>query len=322
MGEEKKEDEVKKPKIKKRIHRIQLKVVPVMSPAQTVRRLSAKGSKTASRRLRDMEAADELRQKRDAEKNSLEGFVFELRNQMEENSEELSKVSTDDEREKISEDLTLLEDWLYEDGEYGGANAELSVYQNKRTEMGDRVKAIFTRLIELEKRPKAVKAARDVLGSTKEIILLWSKERPQITEKETEEVTERVESITTWLDEKETEQEGKEDNVTPAFSSREVSNKMQTLHSLVSRLLKKQRPAPEKPKKVKKEDDEESSEEERTKDESEEEEEKEEKEEKEKVVEEKEDEEKEEKEEKEEVVEEKEDEEKKDEEEEKDSEEL
>merc|ERR1711865_1348394 len=94
MGEEKKEDEVKKPKIKKRIHRIQLKVVPVMSPAQTVRRLSAKGSKTASRRLRDMEAADELRQKRDAEKNSLEGFVFELRNQMEENSEELSKVST------------------------------------------------------------------------------------------------------------------------------------------------------------------------------------------------------------------------------------
>ena len=92
--EEKKENEVKKPKIKKRIHRIQLKVVPVMSPAQTVRRLSAKGSKTASRRLRDMEAADELRQKRDAEKNSLEGFVFELRNQMEENSEELSKVST------------------------------------------------------------------------------------------------------------------------------------------------------------------------------------------------------------------------------------
>ena len=228
----------------------------------------------------------------------------------------------DDEREKISEDLTLLEDWLYEDGEDGGANAELSVYQNKRTEMGDRVKAIFTRLIELEKRPKAVKAARDVLGSTKEIILLWSKERPQITEKETEEVTERVESITTWLDEKETEQEGKEDNVTPAFSSREVSNKMQTLHSLVSRLLKKQRPAPEKPKKVKKEDDEESSEEESTKDESEEEEEKEEKGEGSEEKKEEDTEEKEEKEEKEEVVEEKEDEEKKDEKEEKDSEEL
>merc|ERR1711865_528324 len=143
MGEEKKEDEVKKPKIKKRIHRIQLKVVPVVSAAQSTRRMTGKDAKTASRRLRDMEAADELRQKRDAEKNSLEGFVFELRNQMEENSEELSKVSTDDEREKISEDLTLLEDWLYEDGEDGGANAELSVYQNKRTEMGDRVKAIF-----------------------------------------------------------------------------------------------------------------------------------------------------------------------------------
>ena len=149
------------------------------------------------------------------------------------------------------EDLEALEEWLYEDGEDGGADAALSVYQDKRKEMQGRVKAIFTRLIELEKRPKAVKAARDVLTSTTEIMLLWPEERPQITEENTKEVQEVMESIVTWLDEKEEEQKSKEDTETPAFTSREVSNKLSKLHSIVSRLLKKKRPAPDSPVKEK-----------------------------------------------------------------------
>ena len=40
-----------------------------------------------------MDAADELRQLRDAEKNSLESFVFEMRGQIRDNEEEISKVS-------------------------------------------------------------------------------------------------------------------------------------------------------------------------------------------------------------------------------------
>merc|ERR1712195_204420 len=92
-----------KPKTKKRIHRVQLKVVPVVSAAQSTRRMTGKDAKVASKRLRDMEAADELRQKRDAEKNSLESFVFELRGQVRDNEDELAKVSPDDEREKIME---------------------------------------------------------------------------------------------------------------------------------------------------------------------------------------------------------------------------
>lgn len=181
----------------------------------------------------------------------MESFVFELRGQVRDNEEDLSKVSPDDEREKIMEDLEALEEWLYEDGEDGGADAALSVYQDKRKEMQGRVKAIFTRLIELEKRPKAVKAARDVLTSTTEIMLLWPEERPQITEENTKEVQEVMESIVTWLDEKEEEQKSKEDTETPAFTSREVSNKLSKLHSIVSRLLKKKRPAPDSPVKEK-----------------------------------------------------------------------
>merc|ERR1712166_608124 len=98
--EDTKKVEAKKPKTKKRIHRIQLKVVPVVSAAQTVRRMTGKDSKDSPKRLRSMEAADDLRQKRDAEKNSLESFVFEIRSQVRDNEEELSKVSPSEEREK------------------------------------------------------------------------------------------------------------------------------------------------------------------------------------------------------------------------------
>jgi hypoxia up-regulated 1 len=86
-------EQPKKKKTKKRIHRIQLNVVPVVSDAQSLHRMTIKQTNDASRRLRDMEAADELRQKRDAAKNSLESFVFELRGQVRDNEENLSKVS-------------------------------------------------------------------------------------------------------------------------------------------------------------------------------------------------------------------------------------
>ena len=133
---------------------------------------------------------------------------------------------------------------MYEDGEEGGANAELSVYKEKRKAMENRVKAIFLRLVELEARPKSVEAARAVIASSKNVMLLWPTERPQITAEDTKEVEEVIESVSTWLDEKEAEQKDRETTETPAFTSKEVSNKMTRLKNLVARLLKKQRPAP------------------------------------------------------------------------------
>ena len=142
------------------------------------------------------------------------------------------------------EDLEALEDWLYEDGEDGGANAGLDVYKEKRKTMQNRVKAIFLRLVELEARPKSVEAARAVIAAAKETMLLWPAERPQLTAEDITEVEEVMTSVTTWLDEKEEEQKEKETTDTPAFTSKEVSNKMTRLKNLVARMLKKKRPAP------------------------------------------------------------------------------
>lgn len=150
----------------------------------------------------------------------------------------------DEEREKIMEDLEALEDWLYEDGEDGGADAELSVYKSKRKSMQVRIDSIFLRLVELEARPKAVEAARAVIASAKEVMLLWPKERPQLSAEDIKEVEEVMDEVSKWIDEKEEEQSKKETTDTPAFTSKEVSNKMTRLKNLVARLLMKKRPAP------------------------------------------------------------------------------
>ena len=154
-------------------------------------------------------------------------------------------MTQDEEREKIMEDLEALEDWLYEDGEDGGANAGLDVYKEKRKTMQNRVKAIFLRLVELEARPKSVEAARAVIASAKEVMLLWPAERPQLLAEDISEVEEVMASVATWLDEKEEEQKAKDTTDTPAFTSREVSNKMSRLNNLVARMLKKKRAAPQ-----------------------------------------------------------------------------
>ena len=115
------------------------------------------------------------------------------------------------------------------------------------------MRAIFLRLIELQARPKAVEAARAVIASAGEVMALWPSERPQLSEEDISEVQEVIDSITAWLDEKEAAQNKLETTDKPAFTSKEVSNKMARLKNLVARLLKKKRPAPVDPEKEKQE---------------------------------------------------------------------
>ena len=104
------------------------------------------------------------------------------------------------------EDLEGIEDWLYEDGEEGGANAPIDAYKEKRKKMDERVNAIFFRHAELEARPKAVETARIILEAAKHKTSAWITERPQVSEDDRKQVIKMIEDIGKWLDEKEKKQ--------------------------------------------------------------------------------------------------------------------
>merc|ERR1711871_143425 len=259
-GSEKKENETKNeteknatgakevvepPKPKKRVHRRTLKFVFIEPTGDAaVAALSSAELAASVAKLKALDDADAERKIRDGLKNDLETYVFSTRSKIREAEEEVSKVSTDEEREKIMEDLEAIEEWLYEDGEDGGANAPTDAYKQKMEKMDKRVNAIFHRLAELEARPKAIEAARSILEAATSKIAEWAEVRPQISEDDAKSAKLMVEEVGKWLDEKEKKQAELATTDTPAFSSTDVKKQIRPLSRLISSLLSKKLPSP------------------------------------------------------------------------------
>ena len=248
---EKNENTTKAPlKPKKKIHRKELNFKYIAPNKEgTVLAMSADDKKKSMKVLEALQQADDERRARDSLKNTLESYVFSTRSKIREHEEDLEKVSTDEEREKIMEDLEGIEDWLYEDGEEGGANAPIDAYKEKRKKMDERVNALFFRHAELEERPKAVETARIILEAAKYKATGWITERTQISEDDRSKVMKMIEDIGKWLDEKEKKQENVETTDTPAFTSSDVKTQIRPLQRLMGRMLAKKVPEPVDPNK-------------------------------------------------------------------------
>jgi hypoxia up-regulated 1 len=238
------------PKPKKKIHRKELNFEYIAPNNEgTVLAMSAGDKKKSMKVLEELQQADDERRARDSLKNTLESYVFSTRSKIREHEEDLEKVSTDEEREKIMEDLEGIEDWLYEDGDEGGANAPIDAYKEKRKKMDERVNALFFRHAELEERPKAVETARIILEAAKHKTTGWITERTQISEDDRSKVIKMIEDIGKWLDEKEKKQENVATTDTPAFTSSDVKTQIRPLQRLMGRMLAKKVPEPVDPNK-------------------------------------------------------------------------
>merc|ERR1719505_487541 len=69
---------------------------------------------TATKRLHEMEAADQMKLAVERAMNNLESFIFEFRDKLED--EDVLKMTSEEEREKIRGKLSATGDWLEEDG--------------------------------------------------------------------------------------------------------------------------------------------------------------------------------------------------------------
>merc|ERR1711907_458259 len=239
-------------KPQKKVHRRELTFKYIAPNNEgTVLAMSEEDKKKSMKVLEELQQADDERRLRDSLKNTLESYVFSTRSKIREHEEDLEKVSTDEEREKIMEDLEGIEDWLYEDGDEGGANAPIDAYKEKRKKMDGRVNALFFRHAELEERPKAVETARIILEAAKHKTSAWITERPQVSEDDRKQVLKMIEDIGKWLDEKEKKQEDLEKTAAPAFTSSDVKSQMRPLNRLMGRMLAKKVDEPVDPTKKK-----------------------------------------------------------------------
>ncbi|KAF6139540.1 hypothetical protein GIB67_015497 [Kingdonia uniflora] len=233
-------------KLKKRTFRVPLKIVEkTVGPGKS---LSEESLSEAKIRLAALDKKDADRRRTAELKNNLEGYIYATKEKIE-SSEEIGKVSTDQERRSFVEKLEEVQEWLYTDGEDASAT-EFQERLDLLKIIGD---PIFFRLDELSARPEALEQARRYFGEIQQIVTSWEKNKPWLPKGKIDEVLSGTDKIRNWLKEKEAEQKKISAFSTPAFTSEEVYGKVFDLQDKVASINKIPKPKPKVEKLIKNE---------------------------------------------------------------------
>ena len=196
-------------------------------------------------RLRELTAADDLRKAKEAALNTLESFIYSSKGRIQDDEEELSAVSTEEQRQKVIDLGNEIEEWLYDEGR----NADLADYADKRKSLDDAFDPIIFRFDEVGKRAKVAERARKLMDKVESKMGDWAETMPHITEEETEKMAAALATFKEWLTGMEEEQAGTSAFEAPAYAASEVSVKMKPVSTLLDKLMKKPKPEPPKPEK-------------------------------------------------------------------------
>jgi hypoxia up-regulated 1 len=193
-------------------------------------------------KLLDMALRDKERIMLEESRNRLESYIYRVKNKLEDDADQLAKVSTEEQREECRKLAASAQEWMEEEG-YG---ADFATMEDKYAELSVPFEKILLRLSELTARPAAVEALQKRLTEIEQLMEKWSTERPQVTEEERTGVLEKVEGVRKWISEQEEAQAAKKAHEDPAFLSSSVPIQTKAIEALVVRLSKKPKLKPAK----------------------------------------------------------------------------
>jgi len=143
-----------------------------------------------------MEAADQMKLAVERAMNNLESFIFEFRDKLED--EDVLKMTSEEEREKIRGKLSATGDWLEEDG----WEADEETLKGKLKDLKEVTKDMTLKLNEAIERPKALSALLSSLNIT-EVFFDSMKKMPHAdeiyTEKDIKDLKKVHQEVKDWL---------------------------------------------------------------------------------------------------------------------------
>lgn len=185
--------------------------------------------------------------KRDQAKNSLESFIHETRDKLEQN--EYSEAATEEERSTIETDLKTVSEWL----EYESDDSKAKLFEDKLQQLRELTKELFSRVHEHRERPEALAALNNILNISQMFYANAKKsgDEDQIfTEVELNNLQKLCDETHAWMVESVAEQESLPANANPnKLTLRAIAEKIAALDREVKYLLNKARLAPPKKKK-------------------------------------------------------------------------
>lgn len=209
--------------------------------------MSGKELEAAKKVLKDLEAADIERVERADALNALEGFILEIRSKVRgvDEEDDIYKVSTEEDREKLVEAFDRGEDWMYTDEARQTANL-----RKKHFELQKLYEPMETRAKEMAIRPGAFKnlqaglnLALEKMGELRKLHI----ERNSKKVGEFDKFTEFCQSAKTWISEQQQAQDKKPPTENPAVTVKDIIAKGMELKKQVEKIINLELPPAPKP---------------------------------------------------------------------------
>ena len=191
-------------------------------------------------KLEMLASADKERMMLEEAKNNYEAYIYNIRNKLIDNEDDIAKVTSEEQREALRKSAEDAEEWLFDEG----YSADLKTFQDKHVELTTPAEKVFFRVAELTARPKAIAELSTKLDKIEDLMKKWETTMEHITEEERGEVLEKVGEVRKWIEEKVGEQEKADATADPVFTSEEVPGQTKRIESIVARLMKKPKPKP------------------------------------------------------------------------------
>jgi len=198
--------------------------------------------KESKAKLLEMAEKDKERIMLEESRNKVESYIYHIKNTISDKEDELSSVSTEEQREECSKLALAAQDWMDDEG----YSADFATIEDKYASLSEPFEKIMLRLKEQDARPQAIEALKKRLTEIEQLMTKWETAKPHITEEERSSVQAKVEEVRQWIEDNEGKQAKKAAHEEPAFLSEDVPGQSKTVEALVMRLGRKPKPKPAK----------------------------------------------------------------------------
>lgn len=206
-------------------------------PENTVHPMSVEQLKESKKVLAKLTTADQLMKKIALSKNELESYIYAVR--AESYEEYFEEVTTEEQRETLTNALRAAEDWLFEQEDDG-----FEKFNTKLKDIKDMSEPVYTRIREAVERPKAVNKTATLITYTREMVTDFEKERPWIPQEDKDKVLKMVDEVEAFLKKKEAEQAALKPYDKPAYLSHKLIAKLKPVAKFSAELLRRPKPKP------------------------------------------------------------------------------
>mmetsp|Transcript_11705 Transcript_11705/g.34200 ORF Transcript_11705/g.34200 Transcript_11705/m.34200 type:complete len:915 (-) Transcript_11705:114-2858(-) len=168
-------------------------------------------------------------------KNELEAAIYGSRDKLE--REDIVKVSTEEQREEVTKYCTEYDEWMYE-----ATDNTKSAYEERLTKLQDLLGPMEERALELESRPDVVDQVKEAVDDMKKTQKHIAKNMTWVSTNKTEAALKKLTEFEEWWTKKQEQQEKLPLHEAPAFTKKEVTDKLTKMQKEWDKLKKTKKP--------------------------------------------------------------------------------